>query len=169
VRAVRQHRRDVPVLVRTADDAGLQELIAAGATEVVPETLEASLMLASQVLMLLNVPVTRVVHTVGQIRRERYATLRNVVLPDTVASAAPVGDEGEGVASIVIPPQAWAVGRTLEEIRERGAEVAFTALRRQGITGREPQGSVVMKEGDVLVVYGMPAAIEHAETIVLAG
>ena len=128
-----------------------------------------SLMLASQVLMLLNVPVARVVRTVGEIRRDRYATLRNVVLPDTVASAAPAQDEGEGVASIVIPPQAWAVGRTLEEIRERGAEVAFTALRRQGITGRDPGGTTVMREGDVLVVYGMPAAIEHAENILLAG
>jgi monovalent cation:H+ antiporter-2, CPA2 family len=169
VRAVRQHRKDVPVLVRTADDAGLAELTAAGATEVVPETFEASLMLVSQVLMLLNVPVARVVRTVGDIRRERYSTLRNVVLPDTVASAAPAQDEGEGIASIVIPPRAWAVGRTLDDIRARGAEVAFTALRRQGITGREPEGSLVMREGDVLVVYGEPAAIEHAEAILLAG
>jgi CPA2 family monovalent cation:H+ antiporter-2 len=61
------------------------------------------------------------------------------------------------------------VGRTLEEVRNRGAEVVFTALRRQGITGREPEGSVVMREGDVLVVYGVPAAIEHAEAILLAG
>ena len=55
----------MPVLVRTADDVGLAELAKAGATEVVPETFEASLMLVSQVLMLLNVPVTRVVRTVG--------------------------------------------------------------------------------------------------------
>ena len=169
VRAVRQHRSDVPVLVRTADDVGLQELTAAGATEVVPETLEASLMLASQVLMLLNVPVARVVRTMAEIRRDRYATMRSVVLQDTVASAAPAQDEGEGAAPIVIPPGAWAVGRSLQEIRDRGAEVTFTALRRQGITGRDPQGSVVMREGDVLVVYGMPADIEHAEAILLAG
>jgi len=169
VRAVRQHRPDVPVLVRTADDIGLQELTTAGATEVVPETLEAGLMLASQVLMLLNVPVANVVRIVGEIRRDRYTTLRSVVLPDTVASAAPAQEEGEGVAPIVIPPGAWAVGRTLQEIRDRGAEVAFTALRRQGITGRDPEGSVMMREGDVLVVYGIPAAIEHAEAILLAG
>jgi CPA2 family monovalent cation:H+ antiporter-2 len=126
-------------------------------------------MLVSQVLMLLNVPVARVVRTVGDIRRERYSTLRNVVLPDTVASAAPAQEEGEGIASIVIPPRAWAVGRTLDDIRARGAEVAFTAVRRQGITGREPEGSLVMREGDVVVVYGTPAAIEHAEAILLAG
>ncbi|MBK9251962.1 MAG: cation:proton antiporter [Proteobacteria bacterium] len=169
VRAVRQHRKDVPVLVRTADDGGLRELMDAGATEVVPETLEASLMLVSQVLMLLNVPVARVVRTVGEIRRARYSTLRGVILPDTVASAAPAEEEGESIGSVVIPPQAWSVGRTLEEIRARGAEVAFTALRRQGITGREPAGDLVLREGDVLVVYGTPAAIEHAEAILLAG
>jgi monovalent cation:H+ antiporter-2, CPA2 family len=169
VRAVRQHRKDVPVLVRTADDNGLAELTHAGATEVVPETLEASLMLVSQVLMLLNVPVARVVRTVGEIRRARYSTLRGVILPDTVASAAPAEEEGESIGSVVIPPQAWSVGRTLEEIRARGAEVAFTALRRHGITGREPAGDLVLREGDVLVVYGTPAAIEHAEAILLAG
>jgi CPA2 family monovalent cation:H+ antiporter-2 len=47
--------------------------------------------------------------------------------------------------------------------------VAFTALRRQGITGREPDGDTILKEGDVLVVFGMPAALEHAEALLLAG
>jgi CPA2 family monovalent cation:H+ antiporter-2 len=169
VRAVRQHRGDVPVLVRTVDDASLNELTQAGATEVVPETFETSLMLVSQVLMLLNVPVTRVVRTVGEIRRARYATLRSVILPDIVALAAPAEEAGESLASIVIPPRAWAVSRTLEEIRARGAEVRFTALRRQGIAGSEPEGDAVLREGDVLVVQGTPAAIEHAEAILLAG
>ena len=36
VRSVRRLRADVPVLVRTQDDVGLEELTAAGATEVVP-------------------------------------------------------------------------------------------------------------------------------------
>jgi CPA2 family monovalent cation:H+ antiporter-2 len=167
VRAVRQ-RKAMPVLVRTADDGGLRELMDAGATEVVPETLEASLMLVSQVLMLLNVPVARVVRTVGEIRRARYSTLRGVILPDTVASAAPAEEEGESIGSVVIPPQAWSVGRTLEEIRARGAEVAFTALRRQGITGREPAGDLV-REGDVLVVMARRPRSKMPSAILLAG
>jgi len=56
-------RREVPVLVRTQDDSRLNELREAGATTW-PETLEASLMLVSQVLMLLDVPVGKVVRTV---------------------------------------------------------------------------------------------------------
>jgi monovalent cation:H+ antiporter-2, CPA2 family len=169
VRAVRARRTDVPVLVRTADDTGLEDLTRAGATEVVPETFEASLMLVSQVLMLLNVPVTRVVRTVGEIRRSRYATLRSVVPVDGTDAGGIPEEPGERIASIVVPPRAWAVGRPLAALRERGAEVAFTALRRNGITGREPANSTVLNEGDVIVVYGMPDAIEHAEALVLTG
>jgi CPA2 family monovalent cation:H+ antiporter-2 len=169
VRAVRRLRSDVPVLVRTADDGGIDELRASGATEVVPETFEASLMLAAQTLMLLNVSRNRVNATLDEIRRARYATLRNVLLPYTPGGAVEGEATEEGISSIVIPPLAWAVGRTLEEVRERGAEVAFTALRRQGITGREPADVTVLRGGDVLVVYGHPQAIEHAEAILLAG
>src|SRR5580692_10482469 len=52
LRAVRGLRSDVPVLVRTEDDLRHEELQAAGATEVVPETFEASLMLLSHLLLL---------------------------------------------------------------------------------------------------------------------
>jgi CPA2 family monovalent cation:H+ antiporter-2 len=168
VRAVREKRSDVPILVRTADDLGIAELTAAGATEIVPETFEASLMLVSQVLMLLHVPVTRVVRTVGEIRRARYVTLRDVVPADSGAGDV-LDEQAEGIASIVIPPRAWAVGRQLAEVRARGAEVAFTALRRQGITGREPADATTLRGGDILLVYGMPEAIEHAEAILLTG
>jgi CPA2 family monovalent cation:H+ antiporter-2 len=169
VRAVRGLRSDVPLLVRTADEVGIDDLRAIGATEVVPETFEASLMLAAQTLMLLNVSSSRVTATMDEIRRARYATLRSVLLPYTPGGAVEGDPSEEGLSSIVIPPLAWAVGRTLAEVRDRGAEVAFTALRRQGIAGREPDASTVLKGGDVLVVYGQPQAIEHAEAILLAG
>ena len=39
-------------------------------------------MLVSQVLMLLRVPVSRVVRTIGEIRNSRYAMLRNIVSRD---------------------------------------------------------------------------------------
>jgi len=169
VRAVRALRADVPVLVRTQDDVGLSDLTDAGATEVVPETFEASLMLVSQVLMLLQVPVSRVVRTVGDIRSRRYATLRGVVRREGDPGADALDEPPEGLATVVLPPSAWAVGRRLEEVRRHGAAVAFTALRRHGITGREPAGDTLLREGDVLVVYGLPEAIEHAEAVLLTG
>ena len=86
LKAVRELRPDLPVLVRTQDDSKLEALQKAGATEVVPETLEASLMLASHVLLLLDVPVSRVVKTIGDIRNNRYAMLRRIFRRDDATS-----------------------------------------------------------------------------------
>jgi monovalent cation:H+ antiporter-2, CPA2 family len=166
IRAVRRLRSDVPVLVRTQDDSRLAELSAAGATEVVPETFEASLTLVSQALTLLQLPAVQVGRVVDRLRQQRYATLRT-------RTAAPFDPEAEEstdqLRSVVLPRGGWAVGRRLEEIRARGAEVAFTAIRRQGITGREPDGDTELREGDVVVIYGVPEALEHAEAVLLAG
>ena len=35
--------------------------------------------------------------------------------------------------------------------------------------GREPGPDTVFKEGDVVVVYRTPEAVEHAETLLLMG
>jgi CPA2 family monovalent cation:H+ antiporter-2 len=169
IRSVRLMRSDVPILVRTQDDTRLTELMDAGATEVVPETFEASLMLVSHTLMLLNVPVSRVVRTVGGIRSNRYATLRNIFRRD---DALPIDEDHafrEELKSVVVPPGAWAVGRSIDEVRRRGAAVAFTGVRRQGILGREPASDMQLREGDVVVIYGLPEALEHAEAVLLAG
>jgi CPA2 family monovalent cation:H+ antiporter-2 len=126
-------------------------------------------MLVSQVLMLLHVPVSRVVRTIGQIRASRYAVLRNIVSRDGEHPIDDTNEYEEEVKSVVLPPQAWAIGRTIEDARARGAEVAFTGVRRQGILGRDPAGDARLREGDVVVIYGPPEALEHAEAILLAG
>jgi len=169
LRSIRRLRPDVPVLVRTADDARIKELQDAGATDVVPETFEASLMLVSHVLMLLHVPVSRVVRTVNDIRNSRYAVLRNIVRR---ADARPLDDTHEyreEIKSVVVPPGAWAVGRTLRDVRDRGVEVAFTGIRRLGILGREPASDTVLRDGDIVVIYGQPEELERAESVLLAG
>jgi CPA2 family monovalent cation:H+ antiporter-2 len=169
VRSIRRLRADVPVLVRTPDDARLTELRDAGATEVVPETFEASLMLVSQVLLLLRMPMSRVVRAVGQIRSTRYAILRNIVSRDGEHPIEETNELAEEVKSVVLPPQAWAIGRTIDEARARGANVKFTGIRRQGILGREPDGRACLRDGDIVVIYGPAEELEHAEAILLAG
>ena len=166
VRAVRRLRGDVPILVRTQDDSRLAELSQAGATEVVPETFEAGLTLVSQALTLLQLPAPQVTRVVDTLRTERYATLRT---QPSAARLEQSAEPAELLRSVVLPPQAWAIGRRLDEVRTRGAEVAFTAIRRQGITGREPDGDTELRVGDEVVIYGLPAALEHAEAVLLAG
>jgi monovalent cation:H+ antiporter-2, CPA2 family len=167
--SVRRIRPEVPVLVRTQDDARLKELQDAGATDVVPETFEASLMLVSHVLMLLQVPVSRVVRTVGDIRNNRYAVLRNIVGRGELGPVDELSEHREETKSVVVPPGAWAVGRSLDEVRSHSVAVTFTGVRRQGILGRDPAGDTVLRDGDIVVIYGQPEELERAEAVLLAG
>ena len=122
LRSIRRLRPAVPVLVRTQDDARLKELQDAGATDVVPETFEASLMLVSHVLMLLHVPVARVIRTLGDIRNNRYAVLRNIVPRGDARPLDETHEYREELKSVVVPPGAWAVGRTLGDVQGRATE-----------------------------------------------
>jgi monovalent cation:H+ antiporter-2, CPA2 family len=167
LRSLRKLRQDVPVLVRTPDDLRAAELKAAGATEVVPDAFEASLMLASHVLMSLKLPAHTVMRTVAELRGNRYETLRNVIArgDDSGNDAA----FSEQVRSVVLPPGSWCIGKRVDEVRRAGAQVAFTGIRRQGILGREPSGDTEFQDGDIVVIYGTPEALEHAEAVLLAG
>ena len=76
LRQVREVRADIPVIVRTADDSDMERLKRAGATEVIPEVLEGSLMIAAETLAQLGVPIEQAIARVRQVRVERYASLR---------------------------------------------------------------------------------------------
>lgn len=78
LRILKEARRlntHIPILVRTRDDSQWSELKAAGATEVVPELLESSLMLASHALIMLGLPAHQVQEQVDQVRIDRYRLL----------------------------------------------------------------------------------------------
>ena len=169
LKAVRELRPELPVLVRTQDDAMLDDLQRAGATEVVPETLEASLMLVSQVLLLLGAPVSRVVKTVGDIRNTRYATLRRIFRREDARPIDETHALREELHTVVLPPGAHAVGRTIGDLRLDQGEVTVTAIRRDGIVGRQPEPATLLREGDVVVLYGAPEALEEGEARLLMG
>jgi len=69
----RSMNSELPILVRSADDTNLDTLLGAGATEVIPETLETSLMLTTNLMLLLNTPLNRIDDLVQAIRRRRYS------------------------------------------------------------------------------------------------
>jgi CPA2 family monovalent cation:H+ antiporter-2 len=170
VRTVRRLRNEVPVLVRTEDDSRLDALQAAGATEVVPEIFETSLSLVSHVLLFLKVPAPEVLEVTEDIRHDRYAILRSVFRRHDPRSL----DDGDHalrqqLRTVVLPPGAVAVGRTIGELGMDSGKVVVTALRRDGIVGRDPDAKTLLREGDVLVLWGAPEDLEQGENRLLIG
>jgi CPA2 family monovalent cation:H+ antiporter-2 len=77
-RKVREHRHDIPIVVRAPDETSVGKLKDAGATEVIPEVLEGSLMIAAETLVQLGIPVERAIGQVREVRMHRYASLRGL-------------------------------------------------------------------------------------------
>jgi len=152
----------LPVIVRTVDDAALDKLIAAGATEVIPEIVEGSLMLASHTLVVMGVPMRRVIRRVEELRDERYGLLRGYF-----RGADDTEDENEReqvrLQSVKIEDHAESINRTLGDLRLRDYGVEVTAIRRRGIRGGEPDAAAKVMAGDILVLRGTPAALARAE------
>jgi CPA2 family monovalent cation:H+ antiporter-2 len=165
----RHVRPDMPVIVRTMDDADLDRLNAAGATEVVPESLEGSLMMGSHLLLLLGVPVSRIVGHVRDVRRDRYRMLRGFFHGEDMFEPKETEAYQERLHSVTLPPGAKAVGQRLADIHLDEAGVSVNAVRRGGIRGPEPGPETQLAAGDVLVLYGAPEALEEAEKILLEG
>jgi len=159
----REINPDLAVIVRTHDDHDLERLQKAGATEVVPEVLEGSLMLGSHALILLGVPLGRVVKRIREARDQRYRLLRGH-FQGTADDDDTLEEHGhERLHSVTIEAGASAVGRTLGEADLEGLGVAVTALRRRGIRGADPNSAMKLQVGDVVVLRGTPEALEEAE------
>lgn len=166
---IREDHPELPVLVRARDDSVLEELQELGATEVVPETLEGSLMLASHLLYLLNVPVSTIVRRVRDVRSDRYRLLRGFFPGEEAIPLEASGQQRERLHAVTLPKGASAVGRKLAELELESIPVTVTAVRHEGVRSVRPTPDLTLATGDVLVLYGTPQDLERAETKLLKG
>ena len=163
----RDHAPQVPVIVRTQDDHDLEKLLAAGATEVVPEAIEGSLMLASHALALVGVPMRRVIRTVQDQRDARYNLLRGYFHgqdDDTVDEL-----DYERLQTFTLPIAAKTLGASLDDLALHAVGVRVMSLRRKDGQVMSIEGSALLQEGDTLVLNGKPEALALAEVKLLRG
>jgi CPA2 family monovalent cation:H+ antiporter-2 len=163
----RAHAPQVPVIVRTQDDRDLEKLTAAGATEVVPETLESSLMLASHALALVGVPMRRVIRIVQDQRDARYNLLRGYFHGADDSTAADL--ELERLSTLTLPFGTRSLGRTLSHFALHAMGVRVVSLRRGNGKAIDPETDPALEDGDTLVLSGRPETLAVAEEKLLKG
>ncbi len=161
------HAPRVPVIVRTLDDRDIERLRDAGATEVVPEAIEGSLMLAAQALALVGVPMRRVIRLTRDARDARYSLLRGYFHgqdDDTVEEL-----QQARLASVTLPMAAACLGRPLADQALHAMGVQVASLRLAGGRVVAADDTLLLAGGDTLVLSGLPEALALAEAKLLRG
>jgi K+:H+ antiporter len=152
---------EVPILVRATDESAMDQLHDAGATEVIPETLEASLTLATQLLLILKAPVDAVARRMEELRADRYRLLRPLF-----RGRNRIGDHSR---SVILPAAAFAVGQRLADLTADDEDVLVTAVRREEEHIEAIGPGLALQPGDLLVLRGEQQAVERTERRLLLG
>jgi CPA2 family monovalent cation:H+ antiporter-2 len=151
----------LPVVVRTATDVDLERLRQAGATEVVPEVVEGSLMLASHALALAGTPLARVLRRIRSIREDRYSLLRSYFHGADDHEVETIEADHRRLHAVTIPPRSAVAGQALSAIALSGCTVS--ALVRDGRRQLTWPNDLKLQTGDTLVLVGTVEQVHAAE------
>ncbi|MBT0584996.1 cation:proton antiporter [Alteromonas sp. SM 2104] len=165
----KQMQPALDIIVRARKDKQLDDLYSAGATQVVPELQEGSLMLISQVMHYSGVPMSRILKRVRAERKGRYDHMHGFYPGETTEINHDTQDKLEFIHAVIVSTRAYAVGKTLAQLDLARSRVTLKGLRRHQQEVEDPQPEHIIEAGDVLVISGKPRRVERAERHILEG
>ncbi|RUO60608.1 monovalent cation:proton antiporter family protein [Pseudidiomarina insulisalsae] len=169
LKAIREINDHAEIIVRSRDDVRLQEMMESGATQVVPDTLEASLMLVSQVLSRSGVPIRRILSRLDQARRSHYGEMHGFYPGETTDMDPEKIDRLQFLHAVQLTDNAYACGKELKELALDDIAVQVKSVRRGDEEFSEVHGDFTLCKGDVVLLAGGPRAIEASESYLLNG
>lgn len=158
VRTIRQHCQYMPVLVRTRDLSKGDELKQAGATTIVPEVLESSLLIVKQVFLMMGMDRDIVRHKIHQAREQQYNILSGYY--PGVGDIYADNQEAQRHA-ITLMDNSPACGLEPGTL-ELPDEVSLICIKRDG-QDCTPDSIEELTSGDIIILAGPMASLQQAE------
>ena len=158
LKTIRKEYRDIPILVRTRDDGQSEPLRRAGATVVIPEVLESSLVIVKHALLMLGIPAEAVRQRVNQARTRGYEMLSGFYpgLSDYLL------ENEDKILRHAVTLGRSSHGQEIAELDFKGCEVSIVEVRRKNQV-LQPEPDMVLERGDILVLSGCSAEIAQVE------
>lgn len=169
LQTVRAINKDIQILVRTIDDSHVNELLEAGATEVIPDTFESAIMLSSQLLLMMGEAPRKVLQKTRNIRKNRYQTLANFY-PGEDDNPLEQHQVMNGIIHTILLEDAdFAIGKTLKELKLKEFGVEIEAIKRGHVRGENPSSDTSLRLHDHLVLSGLSEDVDIAEKFIKTG
>lgn len=160
IEAIRAQDKRIEVIVPTRDDSQMEELERAGASDVIPETLEATMMVAQRVLENLGIDSGEAMHTIDKVRLDRYNTLRSYFHGDQPSNSEAPSIDAPRLTTMVVREGDYALGKEINELELLRFKAKIISLRRGRIRGDLPPGDTVLQKEDALVIQGSEDSFE---------
>jgi CPA2 family monovalent cation:H+ antiporter-2 len=162
VRNVRDINPGATIIVRTRFVTETDHLLKLGASIVIPEEFEMALQVCAHVLSTAGAAEPLIASTVGELRNDHYATLRQM------RALTEIDDDGfaepaeASIFSVELTPESPLVGRSLAELDLRNRHgLSLLQIRRGGSAIVNPSGAIRLESGDALMLFG-PRQGRHA-------
>lgn len=167
IRSARRINLEVPIVVRSKDDQYMDNLHNVGASNVVPESFEASMMLAIHVLQHMGISTDKSLAFVAQARKDGYRQLRGYFRGEESLGM----DEPDALRlhTVILLPDSYAVGKSIENIRLEKINSTILSVRRGRNRLDSLDKSFQFEIGDAVVIEGIQSAVLNSEKYLLRG
>lgn len=166
---IRQSENSIPIIARTNSELEIHDLYQQGATEVITDSLESSLMLSAHVLFLLKIDPTKVLQWIADVQHNRYDLIRMIHANIHKVEKDSSNSSHLGMHTVKLNENAFAVGKTISELNIFEQEIQITALRRKTHRLQNPTHNTVFQNCDIIVLYGPVELLQKAELVLLYG
>jgi CPA2 family monovalent cation:H+ antiporter-2 len=164
-RTAKQLRQDIPIIVRTRDDLHLEELLETGATEVIPDTVESSIMLAWHALTHIGLDRNSVDDMIDQARSDHYSRIRAFFHSQKDYEHP---EHFHHLHSIEVLDKSPSIGKPIDSFGFN-QQTSVIALVRQGVRGDDPDPATTLQAKDVLILEGSTNETRAAELEIYRG
>lgn len=167
IQSARSINKDIAIIVRSKDEQHMDKLHNAGASNVVPESFEASMMLAIHVLQNLNIPIDKSMDFVEQARKDEYHLLRGYFRGEESLAL----DEMYGLHlhTVILLPNSYAVGKSIADINLTELDTTLVKVRRRKKITESFNQSFQFEMGDAIVIEGKKRNVLNTEKYLLTG
>ncbi len=155
VQVVRYLNPTIQIIVRTRFLHEIERLQEIGADVVVPEEMETTVRIFSQVLGAYMIAPEEIQRHIKSLRAEDYGILRGSIQEAHLMVLEGLDEEGLHTRAVAVRTGSPAAGKTLSELELRSAYgLTVLAVRRGTSTVASPAGDFTVEHGDRLVLIG---------------
>jgi K+:H+ antiporter len=167
IRSARPINKNIPIVVRSKDDQYMDNLHDIGASNVVPESFEASMMLAIHVLQHMGISTDKSLAFVEQARKDNYRQLRGYFRGEESLGM----DEPDALRlhTIILLPESYAVGKSKDDVKFDEINSSLVSVRRGQNRIELFDKTFCFQKGDAVVIEGIQSAVLNTEKRLLIG